>query len=152
MDLLTLHPATENDLPQILEIEKASFPSPWSINTFITTLYDDRCKCLIARYEGAIVGYCFALDMKVMIHLLNLAVHPDYRKKGVAKRLMNEIISHARACNKSYVFLEVRKSNQQARCLYESMGFCHVSTWRQYYTDTREDADVMVKRLDGEMR
>ncbi len=89
--------------------------------------------------------------MKTMIHLLNLAVHPGHRKKGIAKRLLNEIISDAKRRKKPYVFLEVRKSNQQARLLYESMGFQHVSTWPKYYTDTREDADVMVKKLEGDL-
>lgn len=138
----------ENDLPRILEIEKASFPSPWSANTFVTTLYDQRCRNIVICDHGDVIGYCFTFTMKNMIHLLNLAVHPDHRKKGIAKRLLNEILSHARVCNKSYVFLEVRKSNEEARLLYESQGFSHVSTWPRYYTDTREDADVMVKKLE----
>ena len=87
--------------------------------------------------------------MKNMIHLLNLAVHPDHRKKGIAKRLLNEIIFGARGRNKSYIFLEVRTSNKEARLLYESQGFRHVSTWPEYYTDTREDANVMMKKLEG---
>jgi ribosomal-protein-alanine N-acetyltransferase len=152
MDHITIQEATEKDLAQIIEIEKVSFPSPWNINTFISTLHDHRCKNIVACFKGEAVGYSFALTMKTMVHLLNLAVHPNHRKKGIAKRLLNEIISYARQCNKSYVFLEVRKSNEQARCLYESAGFSHVSTWPKYYTDTREDADVMVKRLEGEGR
>ena len=151
MDPLKIHIATENDLPRILEIEKTSFPSPWSANTFVTTLHDRRCRNIVICDHGVVIGYCFTFTMKIMIHLLNLAVHPDHRKKGIAKRLLNEILSHARAGNKSYVFLEVRKSNEEARLLYESQGFSHVSTWPQYYTDTREDADVMVKRLEGKL-
>jgi ribosomal-protein-alanine N-acetyltransferase len=150
MDPLTVRQATQNDLTGIQEIEKVSFPSPWSTGTFVTTLCDQRCRNIVICCHGEVIGYCFAFTMKTMIHLLNLAVHPKHRKKGVAKRLLNEIISDARTGNKAYVFLEVRKSNEQARLLYESMGFSHVSTWPKYYTDTREDADVMVKRLEGD--
>ena len=152
MDSLTIRKATQKDLPSIQEIEKVSFPSPWSTSTFLTTLYDHRCRNIVVCSGGVVIGYCFAFTMKNMIHLLNLAVNPEHRKKGIAKRLLNEIISDARRDNKAYVFLEVRKSNQQARLLYESMGFCHVSTWPRYYTDTREDADVMVKKLEGALR
>lgn len=147
MDPITIHKATENDLPEIMEIEKTSFPSPWSVNTFITTLHDPRCTNFVICDHGRVVGYCFCFMMNTMIHLLNLAVHPDHRKKGIAKKLLNEIIFHARQCNKSYLFLEVRETNEEARLLYESLGFRHASTWPGYYTDTREDANVMVKQL-----
>jgi len=149
MDSLTIRQAAQEDLTIIQEIEKVSFPSPWSTDIFQTTLSDQRCRNIVICSNGEVVGYCFAFMMKTMLHMLNLAVHPGHRKKGVAKRLLNEIISGARTCDKEYVFLEVRKSNEQARLLYESIGFSRVSTWPKYYTDTREDADVMVKRVKG---
>jgi [ribosomal protein S18]-alanine N-acetyltransferase len=82
-----------------------------------------------------------------MVHLLNIAVHPDFRVQGVARAMLGEIISFARSCNKSYVFLEVRRSNANAQALYASMGFFHVCTWRRYYTDSGEDACIMAKRI-----
>ncbi|MBN2297679.1 MAG: ribosomal protein S18-alanine N-acetyltransferase [Deltaproteobacteria bacterium] len=133
-----------------MEIEEASFSSPWDRNTFVATLEDDRCKNVVACIRSKIVGYCLALEMNTMIHLLNLAVHPDYRYKGIAVALLGEILSFAKERNKVYVFLEVRKSNKAARCLYETQGFRHVSTWHRYYTDTGEDADVMIKKLGQE--
>ena len=116
--------------------------------TFLAILHDRRSYNLTARYDGEIVGYCFSLGMKNMVHLLNLAVHPDFRRRGIARRLLNEIFSFARSHGKSYVFLEVRKSNDTAKRLYSSMGFTHVSTWQRYYSDSGEDASIMVKRLD----
>ncbi|HON38409.1 MAG: ribosomal protein S18-alanine N-acetyltransferase [Desulfomonilia bacterium] len=148
MDSLTLRKTTREDMPSILAIEQASFISPWSVHTFLTILHDRRSYNLTARYDGEIVGYCFSLGMKNMVHLLNLAVRPDFRRRGIARRLLNEIFSFARSHGKSYVFLEVRKSNDTAKRLYASMGFTHVSTWQRYYSDSGEDASIMVKRLD----
>jgi ribosomal-protein-alanine N-acetyltransferase len=149
MDSLILHKTTREDIPSILAIERSSFPSPWNARAFLSALCDKRSYKITARYNGEIVGYCFSLGMKRMIHLLNLAVHPRFRHLGIAKRLLDEIFLFARSGGKSYVFLEVRKSNDYAQKLYASMGFSHVCTWHRYYSDTGEDASVMIKRLEG---
>lgn len=139
----------QKDLHKILEIEKLSFPKPWDIQIFYSVLSDDECYNLTALYEGRVAGYCFAQAMKKMVHLLNLAVHPDFRQKGIGRALVKEIISFARLNNKSYVFLEVRKSNSVAQALYASMGFTHVFSWQRYYSDTGEDASIMVTKIEG---
>ncbi len=148
MDSLILRKTTREDIPSIIAIEQASFVSPWNVHTFLTALHDRRSCNITARYNDRIVGYCFSLGMKNMVHLLNLAVHPDFRRQGVARRLLDEIFSFARSNRKSYVFLEVRKSNDIAKRLYTSAGFTHVSTWQRYYSDTGEDASIMVRRLE----
>ncbi|MGC9323712.1 MAG: ribosomal protein S18-alanine N-acetyltransferase [Desulfomonilia bacterium] len=147
MDPLVICDVVHSDLQAILEIEQQSFSSPWDLETFIMSLEDPRSMCSGAKIHGVPIGYCFALDMKNMLHVLNLAVHPEYRRRGVARRLLSEMIDRARIMDRSYVVLEVRTSNVPARFLYTSMGFSHVSTWREYYTDTHEDAEVMVKKL-----
>lgn len=149
MDTLVFNRTLREDLTEILEIERLSFPSPWNLHTFLTVLRDKNSYNLTVRENGKIVGYCLALSMRKMVHLLNLAVHPDFQHRGIARRLLDEIISFARSNNKSYVFLEVRKSNNTARNLYASMGFSHAFTWRRYYTDSGEDAYIMVKRIEG---
>lgn len=174
---LIIRKAKEEDLLDILQIEKVSFVSPWDEDTFISILNDTRCKSIVA-FRGQVltfdipshnmelcqrtkrecqmsrpdptemlVGYCFALEMRNMIHLLNLAVRPEYRRKGVGGCLVEEIISLAVLSNRQSIFLEVRMSNVPAKCLYRSMGFHHVCTWERYYTDTGEDAEVMAKKL-----
>ncbi len=147
MDTLSFQKASLKDLEYIMDIEEVSFPSPWDFETFVVTLQDERCRNILARTDDRIVGYCFALEMNTMIHLLNLAVHPDYRNRGIAGALVKDVLSFAEKRRKAYVFLEVRRSNKAARCLYEGKGFRYVSTWRGYYTDTGEDADVMMKKL-----
>lgn len=148
MASLILRKTLWEDIPSIFAIEEVSFASPWSVYIFLAALHDRRSCNLTARFDGEIVGYCFSLGMKNMVHLLNLAVHPDYRRQGIARRLLDEIFSFARSHRKSYVFLEVRKSNDIAKRLYASVGFTHVSTWQRYYSDTGEDASIMVKRLE----
>jgi [ribosomal protein S18]-alanine N-acetyltransferase len=148
MDTVVFCRTLREDLSGILEIERLSFPSPWNLHTFLSVLHDKDSYSLTAWHDGKIVGYCFALAMRKMVHLLNLAVHPDFQQRGIARSLLGEIISFARSNNKSYVFLEVRKSNNTARSLYTSMGFSHAFTWQRYYTDSGEDAYIMVKKIE----
>lgn len=148
MDTVVFRKTQRDDLSGIIEIEKLSFPSPWNLHTFLSVLHDASSCNLTALCEGGVRGYCFSLLMRKMVHLLNLAVHPDCRGRGIARSLLDEIISFARLNNKSYVFLEVRRSNDAAQGLYASMGFSHAFTWRRYYTDTGEDAYIMVKKIE----
>ncbi|MCD6280683.1 MAG: ribosomal protein S18-alanine N-acetyltransferase [Deltaproteobacteria bacterium] len=135
-----------SDFSDMMEIERLSFPEPWDIDTFLATYTDPRCKVLSARVDDAVVGYCLATDMRDILHVLNLAVHPGFRRRGIAKKLVGEMVSYARSTAKKAVLLEVRVNNLAARSLYTSMGFRHVCTWKGYYTDTGEDASVMIMR------
>jgi dihydroorotate dehydrogenase electron transfer subunit len=147
MDAVALYPATSDCLREILKIERISFPSPWDEDTFVSTMGDERCIAIVAVADGMVVGYCISLILTAMVHILNLAVHPDYRRKGTARLLVEGILQDALRKDKTYAVLEVRKSNTSARLLYVSMGFSHMSTWHRYYTDTNEDAAIMVKDL-----
>ena len=147
MDSLIILLATPSYLNEILGIECLSFSSPWDRDTFLITLEDDRSNSCVAIVNGVIVGYCLAINHTNMVHILNLAVHPEYRRQGIAKEMVKEILIDAAIEDKLYAVLEVRKSNAAARSLYSSMGFSHASTWHRYYTDTDEDAAIMVKDL-----
>jgi dihydroorotate dehydrogenase electron transfer subunit len=147
MDPVIILLANSDHVREIMVIECMSFPSPWDEKTFLITLEDERCNSCIAIEDGIIVGYCIALNLANMAHILNLAVHPDYRRLGIARQLVKEILMDAAIKDKVYAVLEVRKSNVPARSLYSSIGFSHVSTWNRYYTDTDEDAAIMVKDL-----
>jgi [ribosomal protein S18]-alanine N-acetyltransferase len=151
MDTLIFRQTIQEDLPGILETEACSFSSPWKGDTFLLLLSDMDSYSVTALNDGRVVGYCFTQTMQRMIHLLNLAVHPDYRRKGIARLLLNEIILFAISTNKSYVFLEVRISNSIAQALYDSMGFTHAFTWHRYYSEIGEDASIMMKRIAGTM-
>ncbi|HDM32211.1 MAG TPA: ribosomal-protein-alanine N-acetyltransferase [Deltaproteobacteria bacterium] len=146
MDLVNISEVRLSDFSDMMEIERLSFPEPWDIDTFLATYTDARCKGLSARVEDTVVGYCLATDMRDILHVLNLAVHPDFRRRGIAKKLVGEMVSYARSTAKKAVLLEVRVNNLAARSLYTSMGFRHVCTWKGYYTDTGEDASVMIMK------
>jgi dihydroorotate dehydrogenase electron transfer subunit len=147
MDKIDLRPLTPRDLTAVLEVERVSFVSPWDVNTFKSTLEDKRCLSLLARNGPEVVGYCIALDLTSMVHILNLAVHPHWRGRGLGRRLIEEMLVRSASSGKVCAVLEVRTSNLSARSLYSSLGFVHVNTWRGYYTDTNEDASIMIKDL-----
>ena len=151
MDPVIILLATSNHVREIMVIERMSFPSPWDEETFLITLEDERCNSFVAIEDGMVVGYCLALNLGNMAHILNLAVHLKYRRRGIARQLVKEILMDAAIRDKVYAVLEVRKTNVPARSLYASFGFSHVSTWSRYYTDTNEDAAIMVKDLRSVM-
>lgn len=147
MDTLKIRPIHPEDIPSVCEVERMSFPSPWDRETFIATIEDRRCISVLGTCQGEVAGYCLAMNLTSMVHILNLAVHPSWRGRGVARRLVDEILRKASESGRLCAVLEVRKSNTAARSLYESLGFVQVSTWRGYYSDTNEDASIMVKNL-----
>jgi dihydroorotate dehydrogenase electron transfer subunit len=147
MDSITISAASLRHLPKILEIEKDSFPSPWDIGTFTSALEDRRYEGYVALEGGTVAGYCFAINLTNMIHVLNLAVAPAFRRRGIARQLLQKVLLSGISKKKMYAVLEVRISNVPAITLYSTMGFTQVSIWHKYYSDTSEDANVMVKDL-----
>ncbi|HBF36869.1 MAG TPA: ribosomal-protein-alanine N-acetyltransferase [Firmicutes bacterium] len=135
------------DLEAVLEIETSSFPTPWSRNSFIYELTENqRAIYLVAKNEfNKITGY---IGMWVVFdegHITNLAAHPLYRRQGVGKALLNELIDVSRRNGVQYLTLEVRRSNLSAQDLYQKIGFVHMGVRRKYYLDNREDALIMWK-------
>ena len=135
------------DLPEIVAIETASFETPWSETLF----YNEICKAIavsrVARINGRVAGYLCANMIIDEGHILNLAVHPDHRRFGVASRLLKHMIDDMRARDCRSIFLEVRASNENALKMYERFGFTLLGTRKAYYVSPVEDAVVMVLRL-----
>lgn len=135
-------------LDSILEIEKASFISPWSANAFVQEVRNSVSNFWAAVGEGGeLEGYiCFWLFDRE-IQLINIAVHSEKRKKGIGENLLREMIRVGRLKGMEQVWLEVRPSNLVARRLYEKLGFTAVGRRPLYYRDTDEDAIVMSLNL-----
>jgi len=131
------------DLPQVAEIEHLSFSSPWSRSLFLQELNNPFSRTLVAESEGRVTGYLCRWCVAGEVHILNLAIHPDYRRRGIAKRLMEEVLTEARAEGVKTVSLEVRKGNLPAVSLYHHLGFHQIGVRRRYY-ENREDALLMV--------
>jgi len=138
----------------VLDIEAASFPTPWHRASFEGELLEktSRGLGLKQRQEGKtvrLIAYVFFRLVEDQMHVLNLAVDPAYRRRGVATFLLQHSVTLAREYGVKKAYLEVRPSNDLAIKLYRKMGFSEVGRRSQYYKETREDAIVMFKEIDG---
>ena len=139
---LGLHRAGRWD--EVLGIERASFTMPWSRGAFLYEIQQNRvARCWVMRDEGRVVGYLCLWEVADEIHITNVAVRPECRRRGLARSLLGGILDDSRQRRIKLVVLEVRPSNTEARTLYESFGFRVVGRRRGYYYDTGEDALVM---------
>jgi [ribosomal protein S18]-alanine N-acetyltransferase len=145
---LTAAPLAVGDLDQVLEIERASFPTPWTRAAFCYEIEQNKvAHCTAMRAQGTVVGYLCFWEIGHEIHVTNLAVHPEWRRRGVARRLLGAALLEGVARGVTLAFLEVRPSNTRALALYESLGFRVIGRRNGYYFDTGEDALVMEARL-----
>ena len=132
------------DLPDVLVIERASFSMPWSRGAFLYEIEQNQvARCWVGRTDSRIVGYICLWQVADELHVTNVAVHPDARRQGIARALLESVFAHARAAGSRVVILEVRPSNTEAIPLYESFSFRVIGRRRGYYYDTGEDALVM---------
>jgi len=132
------------DVTAIWAIEKLSFPTPWSRWSFLLELSQRNSRTLVASPPAPqpwqTWGYLIFWVVLEEMHILNLAVHPEYRRRGIARRLLAEGLAQARTLGAELAWLEVRPSNLAARALYKSLGFKEVGRRPHYYDDTKEDA------------
>jgi ribosomal-protein-alanine N-acetyltransferase len=136
------------DLEEVVGIERASFPTPWSRAAFRYELTENRvARCLVARLGDRVVGYLCLWEIGHEIHITNLAVHPSFRRRGIGRRLLAPVLDDGRARGITLVVLEVRPNNAEALGLYESLGFRVIGRRKGYYFDTGEDALVMEAAL-----
>lgn len=147
MEGLIIRELLEHDLPDVVEIENISFTIPWSKTLFFNEIYKQRSIAKVAIIGEKIVGYICANFVADEAHILNLAVHPDFREKGIAKTLVKNILEDLKETDCRFLYLEVRASNNAARELYEGFGFSVVGTRKKYYNKPEEDAVVMMLRI-----
>lgn len=136
----------EADLEQVAEIEKEIFSIPWSLEAFRDSLALDHTMYLVAVFEEKIVGYCGMYHVFHEGEIVNVAVAPEYRKKRVAKSLLEFLFFESVKHEIDNFFLEVRESNEPAIRLYESFGFEQTGIRKGFYEKPRENAIVMWKR------
>lgn len=140
-------PMILEDLNEVLEIEALAFSTPWSRNSFLYELLEnERAFYLTAKNEyGRVMGYVGMWIVFDEGHITNLATHPQYRRQGVARKLMYELIAASKERGVRYLTLEVRRTNSEAQELYQKLGFVHMGVRRKYYLDNNEDALIMWK-------
>jgi ribosomal-protein-alanine N-acetyltransferase len=148
--LETMRPA---HIPDILEIETALFPTPWTHGMFEQELIagpnpeGPGSYAWVAVEAGRVLGYTVAWFVDEGVHLMNIAVRKDCQRRGVGRRLIRHLVRQARSAGKIVIILEVRMSNAGAQAFYESFGFAKFGVRRGYYVDNREDALLMALDL-----
>ncbi len=145
--MTTIRSLGYSDLPQVIAIERRSFPTPWSLAMFVLELSKPSGVCLAATEDGELVGYLICSRYDQVWHLMNIAVDPGARRHGLGTMLLDEMLERA-GRDESYT-LEVRTSNAPAIALYERFGFRPAGTRRRYYADTGEDALIMWRTADA---
>jgi ribosomal-protein-alanine N-acetyltransferase len=136
-----------SDLPEVIAIERRAFPSPWSLAMFVLELSKATSICVGALSNGELAGYLICSRYHTVWHLMNVAVDLDYRRLGVATRLIEHLLEEA-GSDERYT-LEVRVSNAEAIKMYESFGFRSAGLRRSYYHDNNEDALIMWRTNGG---
>jgi len=139
---LEIRRLTYADLPQVIAIERRAFPTPWSLAMFVLELSKPSGICLVALVEGRVVGYLVCSRYDVVWHVMNVAVDPERRRRGIATAMLEQLFAQADKPGEQYT-LEVRTSNDPAIALYERFGFESAGVRPGYYHDNKEDALIM---------
>jgi [ribosomal protein S18]-alanine N-acetyltransferase len=132
---------TYADLPQVVAIERRAFTTPWSLAMFVLELSKASGVCLAATVETELAGYLVCSRYDTVWHVMNVAVDPDRRRRGIAIALIAALLE--RIGDDAQVTLEVRRSNGGAIALYERFGFKSAGVRPRYYADNGEDAVIM---------
>jgi [ribosomal protein S18]-alanine N-acetyltransferase len=150
VDPVTIRSIGFSDLPQVLAIERRAFPTPWSAAMFVLELSKPSTISLAAVLPNRrLAGYVVCSRYADVWHVMDVAVDPPQRRRGIASALLETMIEHAGL--EEPITLEVRPSNTGAIALYEQFGFRAAGTRPRYYHDTGEDALIMWRTVEHEL-
>lgn len=135
-------------ISQIAAIEKKAFADPWSEASFQGELDNPLACYYVAEQNGQVLGYGGLWEIAGEGNITNIAVKEGVRGKGIGSEILCALIRYAKAHGFRFLTLEVRVSNEAAKCLYEKYGFRPVGLRRGYYADNREDALLMTLEWD----
>jgi len=134
-------------IDSLIELENLCFSIPWTKQMFAQDVSKTDAYYVVALDGQKVVGYCGLYKVLDQADITNIAVHPDYRKKGLASLMLDNIIKYCTNCTLSFITLEVRQSNQSAINLYKKYGFNEVGLRKNYYADNHENAILMTKYI-----
>ena len=138
------------DMPEVLDIENASFEFPWSEEDFIRCLRQRNCIGMVAEHDERVVGFMIYELHKTRLHLLNFCVARDFRRRGVGTQMIDKLVGKLSSQRRTRITLEVRETNLSAQLFFRNCDFKAVSVLRSYYDDTPEDAYLMQFRAEVE--
>jgi ribosomal-protein-alanine N-acetyltransferase len=144
-------PMEPSHLDEVVAIEQASYEHPWVRSAFEAELERSpmtRARVALTRGEPSrVAGYCIAWILFEELHIQNLAVHPDHRRRGLGRLLLGRALEEGATEMATKALLEVRRSNQAAQTLYRRFGFEEIGCRENYYSQPREDALLFQKDL-----
>lgn len=143
MENLTLKKLTKEDVDGLYEVSSLSLKETWSLGSIAQELSNKFARYIVCKDGDKVIGFIGAWLIASEGQITNLAVHPDYRKKGIGKKLMKSLISSLKEEGCNAITLEVRESNTVAKNLYKNLGFLSEGIRKNFYEDNKEDANIM---------
>jgi ribosomal-protein-alanine N-acetyltransferase len=138
------------DIPQVLRAEQECYANGWTEDDFLRCLLQCNCIGMVTVQGEEVIGYMIYELERAEIHLLNLAVRPEFRRLGVGSQMVAKLVAKLSGNQRQRVFLDVRESNLEAQLFFRAQGLKAVRVLRGYYEDTDEDAYLMEYRYASE--
>lgn len=133
---------------QVAELEKISFNDPWSLNSIASELQNPLAYWLVAVSDEQVMGYVGSQTVMGETDMMNIAVHPNFRRQGIAEALVSALVDDLKSQGSHCLTLEVRASNEPAKKLYEKLGFLLIGKRPKYYRNPREDSLILRKEWE----
>ena len=145
---MTIEKMNAGQVAQIAALEKICFSDPWSENSIASELENKLAHWLVAQEGKMVAGYIGSQTVMGETDMMNVAVHPDFRRRGIAEALVKRLVEDLQAMESHCLTLEVRASNAPAIALYEKLGFSQIGRRKNYYRNPREDALILRKEWE----
>ena len=139
---------TAEHVPQVAALEAICFHDPWSEKSVASELTNPLSLWLVALDGERVAGYVGSQSVMGESDMMNVAVHPDYRRQGIAEKLCLSLVDSLKEKGNHSLTLEVRASNENAKALYEKLGFVQVGLRKNYYRNPKEDACILRKEWE----
>ena len=148
--MISIEKMKKEYIDAVYEIDELSVPIPWSKASIEEEMNNILASFLVAKDDDRVIGFAMCWFIMDECHIGNVVVHPDYRKQGIASKLLDELLKGCKEHGTNYLLLEVRASNENAQNLYKKYGFEELVVRKKYYKNpdgTYEDAIIMDKDL-----
>lgn len=146
--MITFTEMKAEHVPQVAQLEKLCFADPWSEMSIASELQSIWSYWIVAMDAEQVVGYVGSQSSVDETDIMNIAVHPDWRRNGIAEKLIDSLIAELKNRGSRALMLEVRVSNIPAIALYEKLGFRQVGRRKNYYRNPKEDALILRKEWE----
>ena len=138
------------DMAEVIRTEQDSFEYSWTEEDFLKCLRQRNCIGMVAEHEERVVGFMIYELHKSKLHVMNFAVHPEFRRTGIGEQMIVKLIGKLSSHRRTKITLAVRETNLVAQLFFKAVNFRAVKVMRKYYEDSGEDAFLMQFQLHGE--